>query len=151
MRERDLKALEFDKVVGLVAHLAVSEPGRRAIVAARPATDPYTVRERLRATAELVDLRAHSGSIPIDEFDDQRPHLMGAAPEDAVLNGPSLVRIRDFVVAARTAEAFLRSRVEIGRTLRQSCGIWWRRGNWPTRCCDRWAMTAGWSMRRVRS
>ena len=81
-------------------------------MAARPATDPYTVRERLRATAELADLRSHSGSIPIDEFDDQRPHLMGAAPEDAVLNGPSLVRIRDFVVAARTAEAFLRSRVE---------------------------------------
>jgi DNA mismatch repair protein MutS2 len=113
MRERDLKALEFDKVIGLVAQLAISPPGRRAVEAARPATDVETVRERLRATAELTDLRAHSGSIPIDEFDDQRPHLLGAAPEDAVLNGPSLVRIRDFVVAARTAEAFLRSRVEM--------------------------------------
>jgi DNA mismatch repair protein MutS2 len=112
MRERDLKALEFDKVVGLLAQLAVSMPGRRAVEATRPATEVETVRARLRATAELTDLRGHSGSIPIDEFDDQRPHLMGAAPEDAVLNGPSLVRIRDFVVAARTAEAFLRSRVE---------------------------------------
>jgi DNA mismatch repair protein MutS2 len=112
MRERDLKALEFDKVVRLVAQLAVSEPGQRAVTATRPAIDPERVRERLRAAAELADLRAHAGSIPIDEFDDQRPHLMGAAPEDAVLNGPSLVRIRDFVVAARTAEAFLRSRVE---------------------------------------
>src|SRR5208337_4984630 len=86
--------------------------GRRAIETLRPATEVAEVRDRLRATAELTDLRAHAGSIPIDEFDDQRPHLMGAAPEDAVLNGPSLVRIRDFVVAARTAEAFLRSRVE---------------------------------------
>jgi DNA mismatch repair protein MutS2 len=112
MRERDLKALEFDKVIAMVARLTLSEPGRRAVEALRPARETAEVRERLRATSELTDLRAHSGSIPIDEFDDQRPHLMGAAPEDAVLNGPSLVRIRDFVVSARTAEAFLRSRVE---------------------------------------
>ncbi len=112
MRERDLKALEFDKVIALARGFAVSEPGRRAIDALRPSGDPATVRDRLRATAELADLRAHSGSVPIDEFDDQRPHLLGAAPEGAVLNGASLVRIRDFVLAARTAEAFMRSRVE---------------------------------------
>ncbi len=112
MRERDLKALEFDKVIALVRGFAVAEPARRALDALRPSGDPATVRDRLRATAEMVNLRAHSGAVPIDEFDDQRPHLLGAAPEDAVLNGASLVRIRDFVLAARTAEAFMRSRVE---------------------------------------
>jgi len=60
----------------------------------------------------MAGLRSRSGSMPIDDFDDQRVHLLGAAPEDAVLNGASLVRIRDFVVASRTAAAFLRSRVE---------------------------------------
>ncbi len=112
MRERDLKALEFDKVIALVRGFAASEPGRRALDALRPSGDPGAVRERLRATAELLDLRGRSGSVPIDEFNDQRPHLLGAAPEGAVLNGASLVRIRDFVIAARTAEAFLRSRIE---------------------------------------
>jgi len=112
MRERDLKALEFDKVIALVRGFAASEPGRRALDALRPSGDPATVRDRLRATAEMLDLRSRSGAVPIDEFDDQRPHLLGAAPEGAVLNGASLVRIRDFVIAARTAEAFLRSRVE---------------------------------------
>lgn len=112
MRERDLKALEFDKVIALVRGFAVAEPARRALDALRPSGDPATVRDRLRATAEMVNLRAHSGAVPIDEFDDQRPHLLGAAPEDAVLNGASLVRIRDFVLAARAAEAFMRSRVE---------------------------------------
>ena len=29
MRERDLKALEFDKVIHLVVELCASEPGRR--------------------------------------------------------------------------------------------------------------------------
>jgi len=112
MRDRDLKALEYDKVVALVRDFAVSEPGRRAIASLRPSADAPIVRERLRATAEMANLRSRSGSVPIDDFDDQHEHLLGAAPEDAVLNGASLVRIRDFVVASRTAAAFLRSRVE---------------------------------------
>jgi DNA mismatch repair protein MutS2 len=99
-------------VIALVREFAVSEPGRRAIAVLRPSVDAATVRERLRATAETAGLRARSGSVPIDDFDDQREHLLGAAPEDAVLNGASLVRIRNFVLASRTAAAFLRSRVE---------------------------------------
>ena len=112
MRERDLKALEYDKVIALVCDFAVSDPGRRAVGALRPSLDGAVVRERLRATAEMAGLRSRSGSVPISDFDDQHEHLLGAAPEDAVLNGASLLRIRDFVVASRTAAAFLRSRVE---------------------------------------
>jgi len=112
MRERDLKALEFDKVVGLLTGLAVSQPGRDALVELRPASDAVEVRRRLHAVAELVDLRSHSGSLPLDEFVDQRALLLAAAPENAVLGGLALVQIRDFVITARTAEAFLRSRVE---------------------------------------
>lgn len=112
MRERDLKALEFDKVVGLLTALAVSQPGRDALAELRPASEPAEVRQRMRAVAELVDLRSHSGSLPLDEFVDQRSLLLAAAPQNAVLGGQALVQIRDFVVAARTAEAFLRSRVE---------------------------------------
>ena len=112
MRDRDLKALEFDKVIALLTGLAVSEPGRDAIAHLQPASEPAEVRRRLRTVAELVDLRSHSGTLPLDEFVDQRPLLLAAAPQNAVLGGPALVQIRDFVVAARTAEAFLRSRVE---------------------------------------
>jgi DNA mismatch repair protein MutS2 len=112
MRERDLKALEFDKVVGLLTGLAVSQPGRDALVELRPASEAVEVRRRLHVVAELVDLRSHSGSLPLDEFVDQRSLLLAAAPENAVLGGLALVQIRDFVITARTAEAFLRSRVE---------------------------------------
>lgn len=112
MRERDLKALEFHKIVALVTAMAVSEPGRRALAESHPSTDPVNVRDALRATAELVHLRGHSGSVPIDDFADQRAFLLAAAPDGAVLNGEALVKIRDFVVASRTAQAFLRSRVE---------------------------------------
>ena len=112
MRERDLKALEFDKMIALVTAMAVSEPGQRAVAESHPSTDPAEVRDALRPPPSWSNLRAHSGSLPIDEFDDQRSFLLVAAPEGAVLNGETLVNVRDFVVAARTAEAFLRSRVE---------------------------------------
>ncbi|MGH7908209.1 MAG: hypothetical protein ACREP6_16435, partial [Candidatus Binataceae bacterium] len=112
MRKRDLRALEFDKVLDLIVALAVSEPGRAAVAELAPITDPDAVRERLRAAAELAELRAHAGSIPIGEFSDQRNLLLAAAREGAILGGGALVTIRDFVLAARHLTAFMRSRVE---------------------------------------
>ena len=49
MRERDLKALEFDKVLGLLVGLAASQPGRDALGELRPLSEPAEVRRRLRA------------------------------------------------------------------------------------------------------
>jgi DNA mismatch repair protein MutS2 len=112
MRERDLRALEFDKVVNLVLENCASEPGRLASAALRPSTNSTEVRERLRATAEMVELRGHSGSLPIGEFTDQRPYLLAAARVGAILSGEALVKVRDFVLASRHVNGFLRSRVE---------------------------------------
>jgi DNA mismatch repair protein MutS2 len=112
MRDRDLRALEYDKVLALVTDFAASEPGREALATLRPATDPALVHERLRTTAEMVELREHSGSVPIGEFTDQRVLLLAASRIGAILDGASLVRVREFVVTARTAAGFLRSRVE---------------------------------------
>ena len=39
MRERDLKALEFDKVIHLVMEYCASEPGREATAELRPSID----------------------------------------------------------------------------------------------------------------
>jgi DNA mismatch repair protein MutS2 len=112
MRSRDLKALEFDKVLALVTAAAVSEPGRSRVAALAPSTDPDEVRRRLRATGELVELRTHSGSLPIGEFKDQTRLFGVAAMEGATLDGKSLLDVRQFVLAARHLEAFLRSRCE---------------------------------------
>lgn len=112
MRERDLKALEFDKVMALVMGLAASEPAREVLSHLRPATDTETVRERLRASAEMTELRQHTGAIPIDEFSGLRGLFLAAAREGAILDGESLVKIRDFVLSSRHIASFLRSRVE---------------------------------------
>ena len=112
MRERDLKALEFDKVIHLVMDLCASEPGREATAELRPSIDPAEVQRRLTATAEMVELRSHAGSIPISEFTDQRPYLLAAARAGAILGGEALVKVRDFIVGSRHVSGFLRSRVE---------------------------------------
>ncbi len=112
MRSRDLRALEFDKVLGLVTALAVSEPGRRRVKELAPSTDADEVRRRLTATSELVELRTHAGSLPMGEFKDQNPLFVVAAMEGATLDGKSLLDVRQFVLAARHLEAFLRSRCE---------------------------------------
>ncbi|HXW84221.1 MAG TPA: hypothetical protein VEJ86_07440, partial [Candidatus Binataceae bacterium] len=112
MRDRDLKALELDKVLALVAQFCASEPGREAVLSLRPLIDTEPVRERLRAVAELVELRAHTGSLPLQEFVDQRALLLEASRIGAILDGVALVAVRNFVVASRTVSVFLRSRVE---------------------------------------
>ena len=112
MRERDLKALEFDKVIHLVMQYCASEPGREATAELRPSTDADEVRTRLDASAQMVELREHSGSIPINEFVDQRPYLLAAARAGAILGGEALVKVRDFIVGSRYVAGFLRSRVE---------------------------------------
>src|ERR1700688_1471615 len=100
MRERDLKALEFDKVIQLVMDFCASDPARAVTAELHPSTDPAEVRDRLRATAEMVELRSHAGSIPINEFTDQRPYLLAAARVGASLGGEALVKVRDFVVGS---------------------------------------------------
>ncbi|MGH7949699.1 MAG: endonuclease MutS2 [Candidatus Binataceae bacterium] len=112
MRERDTRALEFDKVIHLAMENAASEPGRATLAALRPSIDANEVRVRLRTTAELVELRSHSGSLPIQGFADQRALLLAARREGSMLDGESLVAVRDFVLSARNVAAFLRSRVE---------------------------------------
>ena len=112
MRERDLKALEFDKVIHLVMEFCASEPGREATTELHPSIDAVEVRRRLDSTAEMAGLRSHAGSIPISEFTDQRPYLLVAARAGAILGGEALVKVRDFIVGSRHVGGFMRSRVE---------------------------------------
>jgi DNA mismatch repair protein MutS2 len=60
----------------------------------------------------MTELRQHTGAIPIQEFSDLRGLFLAAAREGAILDGESLVRIRDFVLSSRHVQSFIRARVE---------------------------------------
>ena len=111
MRERDLRVLEFHKAIGLVAALAASESGRRAMEMLRPAGDPAEVAVRLRVTAEMVSLRGHAGALPMQEFADQREVLLAAARERRA-TASRCSRCATSCSAARHVAAFMCSRVE---------------------------------------
>src|SRR3984957_20075499 len=112
MREGDLKALELNRGIHLVMDICASHPGRDPTPERPPPTNPAEVQRRLTATAEMVELRSHAGSIPISEFTDQRPYLLAAARAGAILGGEALGKVRDFIVGSRPVSGFLRSRVE---------------------------------------
>jgi DNA mismatch repair protein MutS2 len=112
IRERDLQVLEFNKVVRRLQDFAASEPARQLLNSLKPATDVQQARERLRASAEMAALRAQAGAPPLSEFASQTPLLLAAAREGAILDGRSLVTVRDFALVARAVHVFVRSRVD---------------------------------------
>ena len=104
--EGDFDALELPLVLRLVASLARTAPGRRAILDLVPAFDEPAVRELLAETSEAWVFRARNGRLPLAGVEDISPSLEAlessggaAGPED----------FRTILAAARAAEAVRRA------------------------------------------
>lgn len=109
MNTHTLGVLDFERVLGLVAERAASTPGRQALLALRPRTDPAAVAaelDRVRQTMEFVADR--SGWAPM-AFDDLRGVLTRLATPGSVLDGAELHRVGILLAASRElAEEFER-------------------------------------------
>ena len=108
MRPRDLSALEFDAVRTRLADFAASPSGKAACRDLTPAIDRDTVARSLEAAWQCFRLIEEHGNLPLDEFPDIRPELRTAAPDGAVLDGPSLVGVRSVLTVAQATRAFLK-------------------------------------------
>ena len=75
MNERNLRVLEFPKILEMLAELAVTEPGRESARALRPSGDPDTVRRWQAQTEEASSVFAYVGGNPMAYFTDVRPFL----------------------------------------------------------------------------
>ena len=102
----DAEALEFHLILRLVASLARTEPGRRAILELEPAGEEPAVRELLAETSEAWEFRARDGRLPLAGVEEISPLLEtlretggAAAPED----------FRPVLAVARAAEAVRRA------------------------------------------
>ncbi|GIW56893.1 MAG: endonuclease MutS2 [Nitrospiraceae bacterium] len=111
MRERDLEALEFPRVLQQLAAFARSPSGKKACLDLRPHAAAEDAVAALAATAQLAALTADHGDLPLGEFPDIRGSLLVAARPGWVLDGPSLVAIRQVLDAAETTRRFLRQHV----------------------------------------
>lgn len=108
MRDRDLHALEFDKVLHLLADCALSSAGREACLALRPQQTKEIVEAESARTWQLFRLLEEQLSLPLRGFADIRSSLQWAAHEGASLEGLKLLEILDVIALSRTLATFFR-------------------------------------------
>ena len=111
MRERDLLALEFDKVLQLLANYALSAAGHEACLDLRPQIAESVVKEDSERTWQCFRLLEERLHLPIQSFPDIRPTFAWADHGGAALEGQPLLDILEVVTLSRTLAAFFRREV----------------------------------------
>ena len=106
MNERNLRVLEFPKILEMLAALAVTDPGREAARALRPSGDAATVRRWQAETDEATSVIAYTGGSPMAWFTDVRPFLK-LAKAGGILAPKALLQVADALKAARTLRGAL--------------------------------------------
>ena len=99
MRERDLLALEFDKVLQLLADYALSSAGREACLALKPQIAEPFVEEDSERTWQCFRLVEERLSLPLGPFPDIRPTCEKADLSGVALEGQ---RLRDVLAVGDT-------------------------------------------------
>ena len=106
MNERNLRVLEFPKILEMLAELAVTEPGRESARALRPSGDPDTVRRWQAQTEEASSVFAYVGGNPMAYFTDVRPFLK-LAKAGGTLSPKALLQVADALKASRVVRSAL--------------------------------------------
>ncbi len=101
MNERNIRVLEFPKILDMLSALAVTDPGREAARALRPSGDADTVRRWQAETEEATTVFAYNGSNPMAWFTDVRPFLK-LAKAGGTLSPKALLQVADALKASRT-------------------------------------------------
>src|SRR5262245_15124047 len=102
MRTRDLLALEFEKVLALLADCALSSGGQEACLALHPQTMAAAVETSSERTWQFYRLLEEHLTIPLREFPDIRVSLQWAAQLGAALEGTKLLEVLEIVTLSRT-------------------------------------------------
>ncbi len=106
MNERNIRVLEFPKILEMLAALAVTDPGREAARALMPSGDPATVRRWQAETEEATTIMAYTGGNPMAYFTDVRPFLK-LAKAGGTLSPKALLQVADALKASRTVRSAL--------------------------------------------
>ena len=106
MNERNLRVLEFPKILEMLSALAVTDPGREAARALAPSGDADTVRRWQAETEEAGTIFAYHGSNPMAYFTDVRAFLK-LAKAGGTLSPKALLQVADALRASRTVRGAL--------------------------------------------
>ena len=116
MQERNLRVLEYPKILERLASMAMTEPGKAAARALRPSGDINEVRRLQQETEEALSAYAYHGGSPMAYFSDVSEYLQ-LAKVGSTLSMKALLTIAEGLRAARTVRNALVSDREDTRTL----------------------------------
>ena len=106
MQERNLRVLEFPKILNMLAELTVTEPGKALALALQPESDAETVRTLQAQTEECGTVLAYNGANPMAYFSDVRPYLKLAAV-GSTLSMKALLDVAEALKACRVVRSAL--------------------------------------------
>ncbi len=106
MNERNLRVLEYPKILELLAALCASESGCALARELVPSSDPAEVRRLQDQTEEAGVVRAYRGGSPMTSFADVSGHLKIAAAS-GTLSPKALLDVADLLRASRGVRSAL--------------------------------------------
>lgn len=107
---KTLQALEFNKVVDLIADRTVSVAGRNEVESLAPADNPDRIEGRLRPVLETMDLIGYDDPVPIGRVPDIRAAADTASVPGTTLTVGELIRIEEVVRMSRRLLGYFRKR-----------------------------------------
>ncbi len=107
------RKLEFDKIIGKLQQLTVSDPGRELASHLSPLSDPDSIRAELQRVSEAKELLIAEGGVPLDGIKDILSALKRSGVENHVLTSRELLDIASTARASRMLASFLGKRRKI--------------------------------------
>ncbi len=98
---KTVQALEFNKILDLIAERTVSVAGRDEIESLAPADNPDRIEARLRPVLETMDLIGYDDPVPIGRIPDVRSAAETAAVPGTTLTVGELVEIEEILRVSR--------------------------------------------------
>lgn len=109
---KTIQALEFNKILDLIAKRAVSVAGRNEVEGLAPVDDPHRIEARLRPVLETMDLIGYDDPVPIGRIPDIRAAAETAAVPGTTLTVGELVEIEEVLRMSRRFLAYFHKRKE---------------------------------------
>ena len=110
MDDRTLQAIEFPRVLALLAPQCVSAPGREAAARLRPSAEPAAVRILQEEAGEALHLLGEGARLPLAPFEDPAPWLEDIRTRGGALEGERFLDILRMLAAAAEVARFLGER-----------------------------------------
>lgn len=112
MQPATLRAIEFDRIVELVAALAVTPTGRERLAAMAPMTDPSRVGAALAATSEGARFLVASPGFPLRAPSELDAILTGLQVEGRALEALNLLGLADYLESIEATRRVIGSTTE---------------------------------------